>query len=245
MNIKAKLCPLTKTVYDMNNFFITGLLFLLISCQPSTDTKQASNGNVISSGQASDTLSPPGSIVETSVEPVRPPLKQYPDVSAMIAATGDYDKENGTFKIISQKPLHIQVSTLTYEGDLEQTIAEQVKRDIVFVGFRTFAQTDIDEIKITSYPLRGDNENKKDFDFIQKYKQTATLTRNKAKAVLEKYYGHTDFSKLFGETVDGTFMPEVPNMQIKRMMYNDMGKPTLDEVFIQIGRTSHNLQPDF
>lgn len=228
----------------MNKLLAIGLLFLLLSCQPSTETEQASHTDDIASGQASDTLSSVAMVAETPVESARPPLKQYPDVSAMIAATGDYDKSNGTFKLIAQEPLHIQVSTLTYEGDLEQTIAEQVKRDIVFVGFRTFAQTSIDEIKITSFPLRGDSENKKDFDFIQKYKQTATLTRNRAKAVLEKYYGHTDFSRLFGETVDGTFMPELPNMRLKRMMYNDMGEPTLDEVFAQIGRTSHNLQPD-
>lgn len=225
----------------MNKLYTTGLLLLLLSCQPSTEAEQADD---ISSGQTSDTLASTAAAMESTVEPARPPLKQYPDISAMIEATGDFNKENGTFKIISQKPLHIEVSTLTYEGDLEQTIAEQTKRDIVFVGFRTFAQTTIDEIKITSFPLRGDNKNKKDFDFIQKYKQSATLTRNRAKAVLEKYYGHSDFSKLFGETVDGTFMPEIPNMRLKRMMYNDMGEPTLDEVFAQIGRTSHNLQPD-
>ncbi len=242
----------------MYKLSIIGLFSLLLSCQQSSDSQQASDTDASTTSQAPDSLSQASGqakkegIQEALSDQVRQPLdevtkeplKGYKDVSKMIEATGEYKKENGTFKLISQKPLHIQLSTPTYNGDLEETVAEQVKRDIVYVSFRTFAQTTLDEIKITSLPLKWDNPKLKDFDYIQEFKQTLTLRRSKAKAILERYYGHSDFTKLFGEIVDGAYKPEVPNIHIKRMMYNDLGEPTLDRVFTHLQQSSHNLLPD-
>lgn len=233
----------------MRTILLFILLSALLSCQPSSDTHQATGNNASAAQDSSDSHAQLNT-QEPELEPVnplpkeRPPMNMYRDITSLIEAIGEYDKQNGTFKLISQKPLHIQVSTPTYNGDLEETIADQVKRDIVYVGFRVFAQTNIEEIKITSLPLKWDNPKIKDFDYIQELKQTVTLKRNRAKKILEKYYGHSDFTQLFGETVDGAYKPEVPNMQIKRMMYNDLGEPTLDKVFTQLQQTSHNLLPD-
>lgn len=214
----------------MYKLFIVGILFFLLSCQSSQETGEASDtvAKEFTKIDAPPTLSSP------QIAASRPPLKQYSDVFTMIEGTGEYYKENGTFKLISPQPLHIQLSKPAYDEDLEEVVREQVKRDIVYVGFRTFAQTNIDEIKITSFPLKMDNNGRKDFDYIQKYKLSATLTRIKAKAILKKYYGHTDFSKLFGEEVSGTYMPEIPNMEIKRMLFNEMGGPTLNKVFAEL-----------
>jgi hypothetical protein len=223
----------------MNKFFKILIPSFLIACQPSEEAKETSSIDTTPAQQAQNQV-----VKQPQQELVRPPLKQYRDVAAMIEDTDEYHQKNGTFKIISQQPLHIQVSTLTYDGDLDETIRQQVIQDIIYVGFRTFAQTDENEIKITSLPLKGDNPKHKDLDYLQEFKQTATLKRNKAKAILEKYYGHSDFTKLFGEEVDGTFKPEISNMQLKRMLSNDMGEPTLDRVFTLLQQTSHNLLPD-
>jgi hypothetical protein len=162
------------------------------------------------------------------------PLKKYRDVSAMMKGTNEYSEENGTFKIISQTPLHIQLSKPALEGDSDDEIKQEVKRNIVSVGFRTFAQTDIDELKITSIPMKVSMQNAKEFIYIQQYQQTLHLKREKAKAVLQKYYGHTDFTKLFGEQVTGIYMAELPTKEFKKMLFNDQGEPTLDKVFTQL-----------
>jgi hypothetical protein len=242
----------------MYKFSIIGLLSLLLSCQQSSDSQKASDTDASTAEKAPDTLSQLSGqakkeeikeaqsqvIRQPLKEVTKEPLKQYPDILTLIEATGDYDKQNGTFKLLAQKPLHIQLAKPTYNGDLEEKIRQQVMRDIVYVGFRTFAQTNVDEIKITSMPIKWDNPKHKGFDYLQEFKQTATLRRSKAESILEKYYGHADFSKLFGEMVDGTYQPEIPNMHLKRMMFNDLGEPTLDEVFAQLQITSHNLLPD-
>jgi hypothetical protein len=234
----------------MNKLFNILLLSFLLSCQPSEEAKEASSTDVLSAQQASNVDTLPAQqaqnqgVKQPLGELARQPLKQYSDVAAMIEGTDEYHQKKGTFKIISQQPLHIQVSTPTYDGDLEETIRQQVLGDIIYVGFRIFAQTKENEIKITSIPLKGDNPKLKDLDYLQDFKQTATLKRSKAKVILEKYYGHSDFTKLFGEQVEGTYKAEIPNMQMKRMLSNDMGEPTLDSVFSHFQQSSHNLLPD-
>jgi hypothetical protein len=38
-------------------------------------------------------------------------------------------------------------------------------------------------------------------------------------------------------------MQEIPDMEIKRMIFNDTVEPTLENVFAELQQTSQNLQP--
>ena len=69
---------------------------------------------------------------------------------------------------------------------------------------------------------------------MEEYKETVVLTRNSAKSILQKYYGFDDFSKLFGEKVGDIFMSDIANSELRKMMFNDQGEPTLDKAFQEL-----------
>ncbi len=170
-------------------------------------------------------------VIDSSIET----LRKYSSVKEMIDSTYDYSEEEGTFKVISEKPkLHIQLAKHEIANELEDNIIQQVKRNIIYVGFRVFAQTDIDEIQITSLPLKWDISLNKPLGYMEEYKETVVLTRNSAKSILQKYYGFDDFSKLFGEKVGDIFMSDIANSELRKMMFNDQGEPTLDKAFQEL-----------
>ncbi len=171
------------------------------------------------------------SVIDSSIQK----LKKYSSVKEMIDSTFDYTEEDGTFKVISEKPkLHIQLAKHEIANELEANVIQQVKRNIIYVGFRIFAQTDIDEIQITSLPLKWDISLNKPLGYMDEYKETVVLTRNNAKSILQKYYGFEDFSKLFGEKVGDVFMSDIANSDLRKMMFNDQGEPTLDKTFEEL-----------
>jgi len=171
------------------------------------------------------------SVIDSSIQK----LKKYSSVKEMIDSTFDYTEEDGTFKVISEKPkLHIQLAKHEIANELEANVIQQVKRNIIYVGFRIFAQTDIDEIQITSLPLKWDISLNKPLGYMDEYKETVVLTRNNAKSILQKYYGFEDFSMLFGEKVGDVFMSDIANSDLRKMMFNDQGEPTLDKTFEEL-----------
>lgn len=198
-------------------FYLTSLFFLPY-CNSSTNKNDASI--------ASKDQKP----INTDNKPITD-LKKYDDVIEMIEDTGDFSTENGTLKLISQKPLHIQLAKIFLEGELESNIQEDIKRNIVYVGFRIFAQTSINEIEITSLPLKYDSKNSKIVGYVDKYKKKMLVKREKATSILEKYYGHSDFTKLFGKNIGDTYVPDIPNQYLTKMMYGDQGEPTLETTF--------------
>lgn len=131
-------------------------------------------------------------------------LPKFPTLNEMFENSGDFSEEVGTLKFISkdQKNLHVQVSKPIFENDLEKVKNEIVKRDIVYVAFQTFAETNVNELTITSIP--NSNENPK--EYFEKYKQTIKIGREKAKTILSKYIGSEDFSILYEEQ-DGIWLP--------------------------------------
>ncbi len=79
---------------------------------------------------------------------------------------------------------------------------EIVKRDIIYVAYQTFAQTNIDELTITSIPNSNDNPKK----YFTKYQKTVKIGRDKAKEILKKYLDSEDFSILYEEQ-NGIWIP--------------------------------------
>lgn len=127
----------------------------------------------------------------------------FATVIEMLNAANDYAGHN--LEIISEKPLSIRVSKDFIKGDVEEIMVEQTKRDIIYVAFQAFAETDIDEITITSIPiLRIDFNPNKPYDgkLLNNLKQTKTITRQTALKILEKYIKTKTFQDLY--QLDGT-----------------------------------------
>ncbi|MDF2451898.1 MAG: hypothetical protein K0S26_1402 [Bacteroidota bacterium] len=141
-------------------------------------------------------------------------FNKYPTVMEMLIDAHDYSEEQGTLKMLSKKeePLHIQVSKQIFDGDLEKEILDQTKRDIVYVAFQAFAQTDINELTITSVPLKSNGK------LADKYKLITTINRETAKNILKKYVSTGNFQDLF--QFDGTLW--LPNKNFDNLKFNNL-----------------------
>lgn len=152
-------------------------------------------------------------------------LPQFGSVREMLANAYDYYEENGSLKFISEDKanLHVQVSKPILEADLENVKEEIVKRDIVYVAFQTFAQTDIDKLTITAIPNDMQNPEK----YYEKYKKTVTIDRTKAKSILKKYLDSEDFSILY--EMDRTLW--LPNENFSKLKFEE-----LDQVYTDLSK---------
>lgn len=133
-----------------------------------------------------------------SAEKQQVDFPQYSNVKEMLEVAHDYEGHN--LEILSENPLHIRVSEDFVKGDPDKIMIEQTKRDIIYVAFQAFAETNIDKITITSIPIVRENFNPNlpyDGKLLNKLKQTKTVTRENALMILEKYIKTKSFQDLY------------------------------------------------
>ena len=163
----------------------------IISCK----TDNNSSGKVEEENVKTETLNTENS--EENKKETTKDLPKFGTLEELLKDAGDFYEEDNSLKFISkdEKKLHVQVSKPILDGDLESVKIEIVKRDIVYVAFQTFAQTEINELTITSVPVDYENRKK----YIEKYKLTVKINREKAKSILKKYLDSEDFTILYEE----------------------------------------------
>lgn len=145
----------------------------------------------------------------------------YSTVIEMLNEKGDY--KNNQVEVIDDNNdnFHIRVSSEFLKGETESLITEQTKRDILYVAFQTFAQTDLNKITIIAIPIiRSDfNPNKKYDGQLQKSKsQKITITREKATSIIEKYLKTKSFQDLY--QLEGTIY--IPNAKFDRLKFAEL-----------------------
>ena len=160
---------------------------------------------------------------ETKIVETKQILPQFENVEEMLLDASDYYEENGSLKFISEDEsnLHIQVSKSIFKGDSESVKKDIVKRDIVYVAFQTFAQTNIKELTITAIPKDWKNHKK----YYNEYKKTLKVNRTKAKVILKKYLNSSDFSILYKKR-QGIWLPN--------KKFDELKFEKLEEVFIEL-----------
>lgn len=140
-------------------------------------------------------------ITDTKVKVIKQTkFPKYVTVMEMIKASSDY-KDN-CVEMLSKKgeSVHIRVSYQFINTESKKNMIEQVKRDIVYIVYQTFAETDLDKITVTSIPIvrKTFNPNSKDKgNFQNSLKQTVTITKKKATKILEKYINTTSYEDLY------------------------------------------------
>ena len=154
----------------------------IISCKTDNSSKNENENEIVNTE------------VSKSEESTKP-FPKFVTLEELLKNAGDFYAENNSLKFISknEKNLHVQVSKPILEDDLEKVKIEIVKRDIVYVAFQTFAQTEINELTITSVPVDWETRKK----YIEKYKLTVKINREKAKMILKKYLETEDFKVLY------------------------------------------------
>lgn len=143
---------------------------------------------------------------------------KYPTVSAMIDSSGDFSSDNGTFKILSESPLHIQISEITMNGTPDEQIKQETLKNIVYIAYQMFATTEIESVTITSIPLFFDTEKHKSIGFNDNFKTTLTISKDNAKKVMEQFVGLTDFDDLLGaDGGNGQYFPDSPSPKFDKL----------------------------
>lgn len=162
-------------------------ILLIVSCKSDRDNQV---NNIPNDSVSVKSLEPSNDDIENDNS-----FPKYKTIKEMFEASYDFSEEVGTLKFISleKSKLHVQVSKPIFESDLKNIIEEQVKRDIVYVAFQTFAQTEINLLTITSVPNSNDNPKK----YFDNYKKTVKVNREKALIILKKYLDTDNFSILY------------------------------------------------
>ncbi|GEM_PF-5675560 len=151
---------------------------------------------------------------------------KFKSVPKMIADFGDYDEENGTFKMFTSKEVpNFQLSNRVVKGDLESVILESVKRDILYGIYRAFIHTDYDTVQVTSIPSLLDFKNPSKHEYLQQYKATLKVKRNKVLQVAKKLFQVNSLNDLVSLSKYNVWMWTTT---FNKGHYNDQGSPTLD-----------------
>jgi hypothetical protein len=150
----------------------------------------------------------------------------YPSITAMIDSAGDYASDNGTFKIISNDPLHIQISNIAMPSQSIDELKKTAMHGIVYVAYDAFASTNIKEITITSVPIVYDGATSKNLGFVESARYTATIKKERARKVMQQRIGTSYFDDLLG---NGEFLNS-PSPAFEKLKSED----TIEEVLSQL-----------
>ena len=134
---------------------------------------------------------------EDKNETITPTLEwvTFNSIDEVLEDGGDYREGTGCLKLISDN--EVQVSQWVFDTDVESTITDGVKRDIVYVAFQIFALTELDAVTVTSVPLLMKSDMQTQDKYLNKYKKTVTVTREKATEMLETFASTKDFKELY------------------------------------------------
>src|SRR5215218_5667584 len=111
---------------------------------------------------------------------------KFGSVQAMVKDFKDYSQENGTFKVLTREPLHIQLSPIVVPGDFPDVIDAQVKRAVLYGIYRSFVHTPVDRITVTAIPLER-NPRTDSTQYLSAYKRTVTKTRSQALELIRRH----------------------------------------------------------
>ena len=163
-------------------------------------------------------------------------ISRYPTVMEALEVTTDYEIEINQLEVLSEKPLHIRVSPEIVAGDHAFVIDEELKRALVYTVLRTFIHTDVDRVKVTVQPLLVETY-RPTFKaaVIDKPKYTIDITRDKARAVIQRLLNIDDFKGLVGVNLGDGVMADLWKREIEHIFYNDQQAPGLDVFFKELG----------
>jgi|GEM_PF-4100514 len=77
---------------------------------------------------------------------------KFSTVSKMIEAFDEYSTEGRTFRLISEHPLHIQISPVVVAGTSPRIIESMVHMAAVETVYRAFIHTAVDKLTVTALP---------------------------------------------------------------------------------------------
>ncbi len=151
----------------------------------------------------------------------------FSSVKEFFEKIGGYSESNGTLKILSLSPLHIQLSPVVVKEDFPETIENEVRRALVDGIYRSFIHTNVNQIVVTAVPLEIDFSTK-ERRYVIGYKRTISKSRKEALDLVKRYLRVSSFSDLITDFKVGDMVfSDQWTKEFKRLYYNDQGPPGL------------------
>jgi hypothetical protein len=164
------------------------------------------------------------------------PPSKFGSVPEMIKGLKDYSTGNGTFKVLTKDPLHIQLSPIVVPGDFPEVVEAQVKRALIYGIYRSFVHTPVNRITVTAIPLER-NPRTEGTRYLSAYKRTVTKTRSQALELVRHHLRVATFDALVTDERIGQFVvPDQWTRAFNRLYYQDQGAPGLTQFFSELDR---------
>lgn len=158
---------------------------------------------------------------------------KFKSVPEMIEDFGDYSKDNSTFEIISEHPLHIRLSPIVFGAEIPRVKKNLVKMAMVYGIYRSFIHTPIEKITVTAVPRKIYNIREPDKgELVPDEKVTLTKTREQALKVLQHFFPGKTFTDLV--EVDKDVGSDQQSDLFSRIYYPDQGEPGLEAFFEEL-----------
>lgn len=151
----------------------------------------------------------------------------YATIAEMMEDDYGYASDNGTFKIISRKPLQIQISQILIPSMSDEEMKALSLEGLIYIAYMTFATTPIEVIAITSVPMVYDGATSKHLGFNESARYTITIDKEKARQVMLKICGTSNFDDLLGYSENGKYLADSPTPIFEKLKSTD----TSEEVF--------------
>lgn len=150
----------------------------------------------------------------------------FADVPAMIEDFGDYSAENGSFKLISSSPLHIQLAPTVVPGDLPENVQREIRRAAIYGVYRTLIHTSAPAVKVSSVPNQV-TFNPQSSKILEKPSLVVTVTREQALQAVKKLIDAQQLSDLVLPEQAGTIQLDTWRKDFEAIYFGDEGQEAL------------------
>ena len=167
-------------------------------------------------------------------------IKHFDDLTKCFDEYNTYTVEKGTFELLPpvNGVKHVRLSGVINKRERSKDVIQHHRDYPVINGALTvFIHTNEPEIVITSIPLEWDvGKNRSGEDrHLKELEQTVRVKCSTMEAIIKKVPGVKNFSDLVGDSIGGTWLPDVLNADRTRgLLYNDQGPPTRDVVMAEL-----------
>lgn len=160
---------------------------------------------------------------------------KFSTVQKMIEEFGEYSEEGRTFRVISEHPLHIQISPVVATGTSPRIIESMVHMAAVETVYRAFIHTAVDKLTVTALPKTLVVDDGTAGDLLTDHRVSLTVTRKRALALLNRYFPGKSFEDLVVTTKD--MGGDMRSKLFCRLTYPDQGSPGVEVVFVDLAQT--------
>lgn len=151
---------------------------------------------------------------------------QYPNVSAMVEDMGDFSSENGTFAVLSEKPLQIRIAARVVPGDLPENVTREVRRAALYGVYRTLVHTTAESVQVIAVPNQI-TLNPYSSKILSSPSLQVTVTRAQALEAAKRLIGVDALSDIVTPEQAGTIQLDNWSESFEPLYFKDDGQEAL------------------